>query len=334
MPCCSSPPAWRVRWNTSTDMPWPKEEAVMPNPPDGVSINYYLKSAASSPVLLEVFGADGRLARRYSSEDPVSAIPAPEAAAVPLYWYKPPQRLATTAGLHRWIWDVHYQPLSGGGGGGRGGLPISSVPGLAAPGVGTPSVGPGTYTVKLTVNGKSFSQPITVKQDPRVKTPAAVMQQVYASTKAVYDAAVDVQTAGTQVASLRAQIATLKPQASGAAATALNTYDEKLAALTAAPRGAADGAGRGRGGRGGEAPGGRGGAPQAPSLPVLATLTGAMNSLQGADVQPTANQLATIHAARSEADSVLARWTALRTTGLTAVNTTLKSAGLGPLEVR
>ncbi len=37
--------AWRVRWNTSTDMPWPKEEPTGANPPDGAIINYYLKSA-------------------------------------------------------------------------------------------------------------------------------------------------------------------------------------------------------------------------------------------------------------------------------------------------
>ena len=324
--------AWRVRWNTSTDMPWPKEEPVLPNPPDGVSLNYYLKSPASTPVQLEVFGADGRLVRRYSSEDPVTPVPGPDAAAVPLYWYKPPRRLATSAGLHRWIWDVHYQPLSGAGGGGRGGLPISSVPGLAAPAAGTPWVAPGTYTVKLTVNGKTYSQPITVKQDPRVNTPALVMQQVYTNTKGVYDAAVDVQAAGAAVASLRAQIAALKPQASGAAATALASYDERLAALQAAPQGAEPG---GRGGRVGGAPGGRGGgAPATPSLPVLATLMGVMNSLQGADVQPTANQLAAIAAARRDATALLSRWTALRTTGLSAVNATLKSTGLPGLAIR
>jgi hypothetical protein len=188
--------------------------------------------------------------------------------------------------------------------------------------------------VKLTVNGKTYSQPITVKQDPRVKTPALVMQQVYTNTKAVYDAAVEVQAAGTQVASLRTQIAALKPQASGATATGLSSFDERLAALQAAPGGAEPG-GRGRGGRGGEAPGGRGGgAPATPSLPVLAALTGVMNSLQGADVQPTANQLTAIAAARNEAASVLSRWTKLRTTSLATLNATLKSAGLPVLEVR
>ncbi|HWP70320.1 MAG TPA: hypothetical protein VNM36_04430, partial [Gemmatimonadaceae bacterium] len=111
-------------------------------------------------------------------------------------------------------------------------------------------------------------------------------------------------------------------------------YDEKLAALLAVPGGAADGAGRGRGGRGGEAPGGRGGAPQTPSLPILGTLTGVMNSLQGADVPPTANQLAAISAARTDADAVLSRWTTLRTTGLATLNATLKAAGLGAVEIR
>jgi hypothetical protein len=59
-----------------------------------------------------------------------------------------------------------------------------------------------------------------------------------------------------------------------------------------------------------------------------------MNSLQGADVTPTANQLAAISAARAEASSVLSRWTALRTTDLVTINATLKSAGLATLEVR
>jgi photosystem II stability/assembly factor-like uncharacterized protein len=321
--------AWRVRWNTSTDMPWPKEEPVLPNPPDGVTINYYLRTAATTPVVIEIVGGDGRLVRRYSSEDPVTPIPAPEAAAVPRYWYKPPQRLATNAGLHRWVWDVHLQPL-GGAGGGRGGLPISAVPGNAAPAVGTPWANPGTYTVNLTVNGQTLGQQVTVRQDPRVRTPAAAMQQVYAQTKAVYDAAVDVQAAGAQIAALRAQINALRPQASGAAASQLASFDERLSALLE-PTAAPDAGGRGgRGGGGGG--GGRGGA-VVPSLPALAALTATMNSLQAADVQPTAVQLAAITSARAAATQALSRWIALRAS-LPQVNRTLQAAGLTPLEVR
>ena len=198
--------AWRVRWNTSTDMPWPKEEPTAQNPPDGAFINYYLKCAPPTDrSTLEILQADGKLVRRYSSADPVTAIPEAAAAPVPLYWYRKPQALSTAAGMHRFMWDVHYQPLGGGGGGGRGGggaLPIQAIPGNSAAPPSTPWANPGTYTVKLTVNGKSYTQPITVKQDPRVKTPALVMQSIYADTKAAYYGAIDAQEAARQAQSL------------------------------------------------------------------------------------------------------------------------------------
>ena len=113
--------ALRVRWNTNTDTPLPPDEPRLPNPPEGAIIDYYLKSAASGPVTLEIFDADGRLVRRYSSADPVPPLPDPTDAPLPLYWYRPPQGLSAAAGMHRFTWDVHYQPLGGGGGGGRGG---------------------------------------------------------------------------------------------------------------------------------------------------------------------------------------------------------------------
>ena len=69
--------ALRVRWNTNSDTPWPPDEPALPNPPEGAIINYYLKSAASGPVTLEVLQPDGRVVRRYSSADPVAAIPDP-----------------------------------------------------------------------------------------------------------------------------------------------------------------------------------------------------------------------------------------------------------------
>ena len=52
-----------------------------------------------------------------------------------------------------------------------------------------------SYTVKLTVDGRSYSQPIVVRQDPRVKTSELAMAQVYSLTKAMYYGAVDAQRA-------------------------------------------------------------------------------------------------------------------------------------------
>ena len=204
--------AWRVRWNTNTDTPLPPDESNLPNPPEGAILNYYLKSPASL-VTLEILQTDGRLVRRFSTQIHVTPIPEPSAAPVPTYWYRQPQGLSAAPGMHRFTWDVHYQPIAGGGGGGRGGLPIAAVPYNTVPVPSTPWVNPGTYTVKLTVDGKSYSQPIVVKQDPRVKTPTLVMQDVYAQTKAAYFGAIDAQDAARQAQGLRSQIAALSTEA-------------------------------------------------------------------------------------------------------------------------
>jgi photosystem II stability/assembly factor-like uncharacterized protein len=318
----------RVRWNTNTDTPLPPDEPRMPNPPEGGIINYYLKSDVSGPVVLEVFDAGGKLVRHYSSADPAAPLPDPATnAPLPLYWYRQPQSLSAKAGMHRFMWDVHYQPLPGGGGG-RGGLPIAAVPFNTVPAPGTPWAPPGQYTVKLTVNGKTLSQLLTVVQDPRVKTPALVMQQVYTLSTAAYREAEAAFAAAAQAQQLRSQIAKLVPSA-GIVAAALTAFDKKVEEAAGAEGGG------GRGGRGGG--GGFGGAPaQAPAGPptlssAASGLSGVMNVLQSADVQPTAVQLKAIATARAAGTAAMARWTALKTVDLPALNAKLKTAGLPPL---
>jgi hypothetical protein len=327
--------AWRVRWNTSVDMPWPKEEPTAANPPEGAGINYYLKSAATGPVTLEILQSDGNLVRRYSSTDPLTPIPDAASAPAPVYWYRPPQAVAATAGMHRFQWDVHYQPLTGlsGGDGALGAvptqLPIQAIPYNTVPAPTTPWANPGTYTVKLTVNGKSYTQPIVVKQDPRVKTPALAMQQVYTLTRAMYYGAADARQAAAKIAALRQQIAKLQPQAPAAVSQALAVFEKKAAALEGTPPAAGGGRGRGAGPAG----------PAAAAAPVdtLWGVSGAlgavMSSMQAADVAPTANTLAAVTAAQQNAARILARWTTLRTVDLPALNTQLKAAGLGTLSV-
>ncbi|HEX6465509.1 MAG TPA: hypothetical protein VFZ98_13695, partial [Vicinamibacterales bacterium] len=182
--------ALRMRWNTNTDTPLPPDESRAPNPPEGAVIDYYLASDAPGPVVLEILDATDRVVRHYSSADPPEH-PLPDSATdapLPLYWYRKPQTLSAAAGMHRFMWDVHYQPIEGGGGGrgAGGGLPIAAVPYDTVPAPATPWVAPGSYTVRLTVNGSTYTQPIVVKQDPRVKTPAIAMQQVYTLSRTMY----------------------------------------------------------------------------------------------------------------------------------------------------
>jgi photosystem II stability/assembly factor-like uncharacterized protein len=332
--------AWRVRWNMNTDTPLPPDEPTAPNPPEGAIINYYLKSAASGPVSLEVVGADGRLVRRYSSTDEVFK-PDPATINLPLYWFRPLTALSAGAGMHRFTWDLHYQPLDGGGRVGGPSLPIAAVPYNTVPAPTTPWVSPGQYTVRLMVNARTYSQPITVKQDPRVKTPAAALQQIYTLSKAMYYGALEAQEAAKQARGLRDWIVKRQPRANGAVADALAALDKKLAALEPTPLPSAIGSdGRGRSAGAGQAPatgagqagsGGRGSAPSETLTGASVLLAGVMNLLQGADVQPTTVQLTAIANARAAASRVMTRWTALKTVDLVALNAKLKAAGLTPI---
>ena len=155
-------PTYRFPRDTNTDTPLPPEEPAGKNPPDGAILYYYLKSAAAGPVMLEVLDSSSKVVAHFSSED--KAPPANPALDVPTYWLRPFQPLAAGAGMHRFIWDLHGSPS---GRGGRGGEPPISAVYMDTPvneGAWMPA---GSYTVKLTVGGQSYTQPLTVKPDPR-----------------------------------------------------------------------------------------------------------------------------------------------------------------------
>ncbi len=176
---------YRVRRNQNTDTPLPPEEPAAQNPPDGAILYYALKADSATPVTLEIFDASRKLVRRYASNDKpdVTEQELEKELAVPTYWVRMPRILSARAGMHRFVWDLHYPPP----GALRHDYPISAIyhntPRFP---LGT-VVLPGEYTVKLTVAGTSYSQPLTVAMDPRVKTgPAGLKQQFDLSSK-VYD---------------------------------------------------------------------------------------------------------------------------------------------------
>ena len=142
--------------------PMPRDEPLADNPPFGAMIDYYLKTNASGPVTLEIVDPAGDVIRRYSSEDKPVTVNL-ETLNIPAYWVRTPETLSTAAGMHRWIWDLRptppARPAGGGGGGGFGGGGGRG---------GASLVLPGTYTVRLTAGGTSYTQPLIVKLDPRL----------------------------------------------------------------------------------------------------------------------------------------------------------------------
>ena len=139
--------------------PLPRDEPLADNPPSGALIDYYLKTNATGPVTLEILDPSGETIRRYSSEDKFPPVD-PDKLNFPPFWARTPEPLPATAGMHRFVWDLRPTPPPRPAGAGGGGGPF---------GRGAQPVLPGTYTVKLTVGGKSYTQPLQVKMDPRSK---------------------------------------------------------------------------------------------------------------------------------------------------------------------
>ena len=160
--------AIRVRWNMNTDTPLPPEEPAGENPPDGAVIDYYLNNNADE-VQLNIFNDKGTLIRSFSNKDSLYNIPD---VNIPLYWIRPQQILSAQQGAHRFLWDMKYNPLN---------IPVeypmTAVIHNTAPVATAPWVMPGNYTVKLTVKGKVYTQNLSIKMDPRVKTPIAQLQK-------------------------------------------------------------------------------------------------------------------------------------------------------------
>src|SRR6266540_2302525 len=229
--------AVRVRFGTNEPTPWPPELPAGENPPAGALIDYSLAAAAAAgPVKLEIVAASGTVIRTYSSDDPVlDPDPALDPASydrvcqknpgatncgLPLYWPAPQARLSTRAGLHRFSWDMRYQPIgevnlrAAGDVEATGAVPHRSEHTPTAP-----WAPPGRYTVRLTVNGKPYTQPLTLRLDPRVKTPAAGLRQLAALTREMYDAAARTRAAYREARALvdslsgamRAQVESIAP---------------------------------------------------------------------------------------------------------------------------
>ncbi|MFL5623101.1 MAG: WD40/YVTN/BNR-like repeat-containing protein, partial [Gemmatimonadaceae bacterium] len=200
---------YRFRRNKNTDTPLPPEEPAGKNPPDGAIINYRLGSDVRTPVALEIADNVGNIVRRFSSADPVDTLETN--LNVPTYWLRPPSRLSSAPGMHRFVWDLHYPPpkvLAHE-------YPISAIFGDTPRYPLGPAVLPGTYTVRLSVNGQTYTQPLIIKMDPRVQISDAGL-------KLQHDIGVRMSEAITRdfaaLSEVRALRATLRAQREGAKA--------------------------------------------------------------------------------------------------------------------
>ncbi len=302
--------AIRVRRSLNTDTPIPPEEPLGQNPPDGAIINYWLK-ADTKEVTLEILDKQNRVVRRYASNDVPEKIDE-KSQPYPMYWARPQQILQTRAGMQRWIWDLHYPPPEG--------LPRNY--GMQALLRDTPTVpfgataSPGEYTVKLTVDGKSFTQLLILKMDPRVTVPAAELAKSHTIALSCYEGVKELGMMQTDAARWREQLQAVQSRASNAT-NAVVAFDKKLSELIGRTAGLDF----------------FGVSNREPGIAGLRNgFLSLMNLIEGADTAPTTQAAAAHNELRKALNVLLPRWNDFKTKDVQALNDQLVKAGLPALK--
>jgi hypothetical protein len=140
--------------------PLQKDEPHAENPPNGVPIDFYLKKAGD-PITLEILDSSGKVIKTFST-NPATETQRTRGSAtrgglprVSPLWQTTPEAFAGAAGMHRVVWEplIPPPPRAAGAAGGFGGDPGTRVS--------------GTFTARLTANGKTLTQTFSVAPDPR-----------------------------------------------------------------------------------------------------------------------------------------------------------------------
>ena len=310
--------AFRVHWNNNTDTPLPPEEPAGQNPPDGALIDYYLKSDASE-VNLEILDRAGRLVRQFSSLDKPEMLNENE-LPYPTYWFRPPRVLVAKAGMQRFVWDLRYAAPEGV----RRSYPMAAIYHETPTSPVGPWVQPGEYTVRLTVDGKSTTQPMTVKLDPRVKISPEALKQQFDLSMICYKGLQKVRTTREHIRNVRLQVQSLlKTENLGALKDALDDFEKKAGSIDGTGRVSdvdiiyfSPYAARGR---------------QETLAGLQTKLLYLMTLLQSADAKPASQAVAAVGEQQGSLKEVLGRWSDLRTRDLKRVNEDLRRANLSPL---
>jgi hypothetical protein len=296
----------RVRWNLNTDTPLPPDEPAGENPPDGAMIDYYLEKGAET-VTLEIKDAKGAIVRRYSSADKLP--PVKDTGNVPAYWIRPPQSLSAEAGMHRFLWDFRYAPVPNV----QTGFPIAAVYGQTVPNPTSPLAMIGNYSVVLTVDGKTYTQPLTVKIDPRVTATAADLQKQFDLSKELYDARLRLERINAELGELSEQLAEIKKRAAETPLAArIDELEKKLAELSGTPNRS----------------------PRAPlSLSLLGNLQTVFDRIQDTDAAPVPNTEAAAREIINNSKSTVERWETIEKQDIPALRRQLKENNLPELKL-
>jgi hypothetical protein len=291
-------------------------------------IYYHLSRKPAGDIRLQIFDSAGKLVRTMTSVAP----PKVERAPYPEYWLKSPEEraLPTKIGTNRTNWNLRYDDPPGFNQDINN--QMNSTPDSVTPGPHGPLVLPGTYTMKLTVDGTTYTQNVVVYNDPRIGETTVTIADLRSQNRlalSAWNGMKDSFAANDKAANVRAQLATLMkgtlPQDVKSAAAELDT---KLAGF-----GSADGRGPGRGGFGGF-----GGQQRTPGsvLPFYSinglyyTVLGPL-SQNGIDMPPTIAMIHTWESSCKEYTATALAWKTLVESDIAGFNSLLAKNNLTPL---
>jgi photosystem II stability/assembly factor-like uncharacterized protein len=295
--------AYRIDNDSFTGTPLPPEEPTAENPPAGAIIDYLLKSSASS-VTLEIIDSQQRLVRRFSSEDkrPEKHPPLPIAER----WFPKPEVLETNPGMHRFVWDLTW--------GSSGGPGVDEESEYRNPR--GPKAVPGVYTVRLTVDGKSQTQPVKIFMDPRSSATPEILQQQLQLGQQIFAETLEARRVLAEVDSLRKQLSELEQKVSEKdsaiksalvdAQTVISKIETKRAASPEQPTGLRD---------------------------AFADMASALRVVESGDRAVPSQAIAVYDESNHRVKAAIAEWSEFKTTQLPRLNQELAGAHLAPIAI-
>jgi photosystem II stability/assembly factor-like uncharacterized protein len=215
-------PATAVRVDNDffSGTPLPPEEPTAENPPSGAMIDYFLKSAAGK-ITLEILDGQRRLVGRFSSDQKHSK----KQALLPIAdrWLPKPEELETMPGMHRFVWNLAW-----------GNAEANADEDYENRNPNGPKVVPGSYQVRLTVDGRTQNQTLKVVMDPRcTATPAIFERQLELGLKMFAEARAARRALG-EIGSVRKELTDIRQkvgEGNGAVTSAIAEAQAEIAKI-------------------------------------------------------------------------------------------------------
>jgi len=176
----------------------------------------------------------------------------------------------------------------------------------------SPWVVPGEYTVVLTAGSNSYTQPLTVKMDPRVKMSQAELEQQLTLSQQLCDVRAGLEPIGKIFDSLVEQLTKLRDQ------SLPKNVEEKLNALNSKLKELGP-------------PNPRPG--ETPSLHALDSVKDLFQQIQGVDAAPSDRVRAAVNDVQAQATLLTKRWKEIVAQEVAALGRELQAAGLARLSL-